>query len=90
MTIMYHRTETSVHSFGIKTKWKTEFITISRQSQIIIIGLSGKFVPILKENLNAENLNFSIHLLNYISRHELSGQPNMFVSCKILRLYTRI
>jgi len=31
----------------------------------IYIGLSGKFVP-LKENLNAENLNFSIHLLNYI------------------------
>jgi len=23
------------------------------------------FVPMLKENLNAENLNFSIHLLNY-------------------------
>jgi len=30
------------------------------------IGLSGKFVPILKENWNAEDLNFSIHLLNYI------------------------
>ena len=30
------------------------------------IGLSGKFVPMLKENWNAENLNFSIHLLNYI------------------------
>jgi len=26
--------------------------------------LSGKFVPILKENGNAEDLNFSIHLLN--------------------------
>jgi len=25
-----------------------------------IIGLSGKFVPILKENWNAEDLNFSI------------------------------
>jgi len=33
---------------------------------IIIIGLSGKFLPILKENWNAEDLNFSIHLLNYI------------------------
>jgi len=49
MTIMYHRTETSVHSFGIKTKWKTEFITTSRQSQIIIIvrkvraDIEGKF-----------------------------------------------
>jgi len=32
------------------------------------IGLSGKFVPMLKENWNAENLNFS--------RHELFGQPN--------------
>jgi len=30
------------------------------------IGLSGKFVPMLKENWNAEDLNFSIHLLNYI------------------------
>jgi len=34
--------------------------------QFCIIGLSGKFVPMLKENLNAKNLNFSIHLLNYI------------------------
>ena len=33
---------------------------------IHIIELSGKFVPMLKENWNAENLNFSIHLLNYI------------------------
>jgi len=41
------------------------------------IGLSGKFVPMLKENWNAENLNFSIHLLNYIGRHELSEQPNI-------------
>jgi len=31
----------------------------------IYIG-SGKFVPMLKEIWNAENLNFSIHLLNYI------------------------
>ena len=30
------------------------------------IELSGKFVPILKENWNVEDLNFSIHLLNYI------------------------
>jgi len=30
------------------------------------IGLSGKFVSILKENWNAEDLNFSIYLLNYI------------------------
>jgi len=37
-------------------------------------------VPMLKEK-NAENLNFSIHLLNYIgkSRHELSGQPNIII-----------
>jgi len=28
--------------------------------------LSGKFVPMLKENWNAEDLNFSTHLLNYI------------------------
>jgi len=42
------------------------------------IGLSGKFVPILKENLNAEDLNFSIHLLNLnLLRHELFGQPNV-------------
>jgi len=32
----------------------------------VCIGLSGKFVPILKENWNAEDLHFSIHLLNYI------------------------
>ena len=31
-----------------------------------IFELSGKFVPILKENWNAKDLNFSIHLLNYI------------------------
>jgi len=34
------------------------------------IGLSEKFVPMLKENLNAENLNFStfikLYRLNYI------------------------
>jgi len=30
----------------------------------VYIELSGKFVPILKENWNAEDLNFSIHLLN--------------------------
>jgi len=36
--------------------------------------LSGKFVPILKENWNAEDLNFSIHLLNLIL-----FQPNKIV-----------
>ena len=42
------------------------------------VGLSGKFVPILKENLNAEDLNFSIHLLNLnLLRHEFSGQLNI-------------
>jgi len=45
----------------------------------VFIGLSGKFVPMLKENRNAENLNFSIHLLNYISRHKLSGQLNTYL-----------
>ena len=44
----------------------------------ITIGLSRKFVPILKENWNAEDLNFSIHLLNLnLLRHELSGQSNI-------------
>jgi len=28
--------------------------------------LSGKFVPMLKENWNVKDLNFRIHLLNYI------------------------
>jgi len=35
--IMYHRTDTSVHLFGIKTGWKTEFITTSRQLQTTIM-----------------------------------------------------
>jgi len=44
----------------------------------IYIFLSGKLVPILKENWNAEDLNFNIHLSNLnLLRHELSGQPNI-------------
>jgi len=36
-------------------------------------------MPILKENLNAEDLNFSIHLLNLnLLGHELSGQLNTY------------
>jgi len=51
------------------------------------IGLSGKFVPILKENWNAEDLNFSIHLLNLnLLQHELSGQSNinLFLTLRII------
>jgi len=42
-------------------KWSADSLKHS-----VYIGLSGKFVPILKENWNAEDLNFSIHLLNCI------------------------
>ena len=58
----------------IRTKFnRNKWISYTEKSLIITtinvewnIGLSGKFVPILKENWNAEDLNFSIHLLNYI------------------------
>ena len=40
-------------------------IYILNYIKFLYIGLSGKSVPILKENWNAEDLNFSIHLLNY-------------------------
>jgi len=54
--------------------------------------LSGKFIPILKENWNAEDLNFSIHLLNLnLLRHELwtiqyimSPEIKIFVFAHIL------
>ena len=50
----------------------------------LCIGLFGKFVPILKKNWNAEDLNFSIHLLNLnLLRHELSGQPNIMCYARI-------
>jgi len=52
-------------------RWDTlQHIITKRMNKILLgtenIGLSGKFVPMLKENWNAENLNFSTHLLNYI------------------------
>jgi len=51
--LLENRDSTIYYSLQLKSKWDN-------------IGLSGKFVPMLKENLNAENLNFNIHLLNYI------------------------
>jgi len=48
-----------------KKKLKIPIDSILTSDENINIGLSGKFVPMLKENLNA-NLNFNIHLLNYI------------------------
>jgi len=59
--------------------------TSKQTSHMYSVGLSGKFVLILKENLNVEDLNFSIHLL-YLNllRPELSGQPNTYHTYKIL------
>ena len=60
---------------------------------VITIGLSGKFVPILKENWNAEDLNFSIHLLLNLNllRH---GQPNIIIvilfDCQLYMLIDKI
>jgi len=47
-------------------------------------------MPMLKENWNAENLNFSVHLLNYISYSALSGQPNTLIVslALVVQLYT--
>jgi len=46
-------------------KMLQNFICLVRND--IVFNIEWLIVPMLKENLNAENFNFSIHLLNYIS-----------------------
>jgi len=62
LLLLYLIIQLLVFYFYTRYSWTDE----TTGKRVDSIGLSGKFMLMLKKNWNAEDLNFSIHLLNYI------------------------